>query len=209
MSTPKALELADKLDAFVGLHSPISAELRRQHAEIERLRKVEDEWARLSQDEGKAEREIERLTAENFALAAGQCVNATADEGGRPYCREISRLTTELSKQTRAADALDKMYVNATVEIDRLEALCKSRSEELDQTLQDLSRKIAECERLTAERDALRAGPAPLTDAQIDAAINAWFTTEAADPNAFAYLRQLSMRERMRAAIDAALKGQP
>jgi len=30
-------------------------------AEIERLQAKEDEWARMSQDEGKAEREIERL----------------------------------------------------------------------------------------------------------------------------------------------------
>lgn len=33
-------------------------------AEIERLRNIESEWAALSQDEGKAEHEIERLHAE-------------------------------------------------------------------------------------------------------------------------------------------------
>jgi hypothetical protein len=52
MSTPEALELADKLDAFVGLHSPISAELRRQHAEIERLRAERARMAEWLRDQG-------------------------------------------------------------------------------------------------------------------------------------------------------------
>jgi len=39
--------------------------------------------------------EIERLRAENFILAAGQCVSATADEGGRPYCKEVIALRAE------------------------------------------------------------------------------------------------------------------
>jgi hypothetical protein len=39
--------------------------------------------------------EIERLRAENFTLAAGQCVNATGDEGGRPICLEVIRLRAE------------------------------------------------------------------------------------------------------------------
>ena len=39
--------------------------------------------------------ELAALRAENFALAAGQCVNATADEGGRPYCKEIEALRAE------------------------------------------------------------------------------------------------------------------
>lgn len=71
MSTQEALRLADWLeDQYDPTHNYAAAatELRRQHAEIERLRKVEDEWDRLSQDDGKAEREIERLTAERDAL---------------------------------------------------------------------------------------------------------------------------------------------
>ena len=41
--------------------------------------------------------EIERLRAENFTLAAGQCVNATADDGGRLYCKEVVRLREQMS----------------------------------------------------------------------------------------------------------------
>lgn len=36
--------------------------------------------------------ELRRLQAENFLLAAGQCVHATADEGGTPMCAEVQRL---------------------------------------------------------------------------------------------------------------------
>ena len=36
--------------------------------------------------------ELRRLHAENFTLAAGQCVHATADEGGTPMCAEVERL---------------------------------------------------------------------------------------------------------------------
>jgi hypothetical protein len=36
--------------------------------------------------------EIAKLRAECFSLAAGQCVNVTADEGGTPKCAEIARL---------------------------------------------------------------------------------------------------------------------
>lgn len=32
------------------------------------------------------------LRKENFALAAGQCVSATADDGGRLYCKEVIAL---------------------------------------------------------------------------------------------------------------------
>ncbi len=43
-------------------------ELAEARAEIERLQKYEDEWARMSQDEGKAEREIERLRVDRQLL---------------------------------------------------------------------------------------------------------------------------------------------
>lgn len=46
-------------------------------------------WARMT-----AERNA--LRAENFALAAGQCVNATADDGGTPVCAEIIALRAEV-----------------------------------------------------------------------------------------------------------------
>ena len=36
--------------------------------------------------------ELRRLHAENFTLAAGQCVHATAEEGGTPMCAEVGRL---------------------------------------------------------------------------------------------------------------------
>jgi hypothetical protein len=52
---------------MLGTPEETRAALYAKDAEIERLRKIEDEWARLSQDEGKAEREIERLTAAHHA----------------------------------------------------------------------------------------------------------------------------------------------
>ena len=39
---------------------------------------------------------LEAMQAENFKLAAGQCANVTADEGGRPYCKEIESLRARL-----------------------------------------------------------------------------------------------------------------
>jgi hypothetical protein len=44
------------------------------------------------------EARIAELEAENFKLAAGQCVNATADEGGTPRCAEITRLRAALER---------------------------------------------------------------------------------------------------------------
>lgn len=61
--------LAERLDAtplYEGcgdasdLPERAAAELRRMQGEIERLSKIECEWAALSQDDGKAHREIER-----------------------------------------------------------------------------------------------------------------------------------------------------
>jgi hypothetical protein len=45
---------------------------------------------------------IAALEAENFKLAAGQCVNATADDGGRPYCKKIAALVAERDKWREA-----------------------------------------------------------------------------------------------------------
>ena len=36
--------------------------------------------------------ELRRLHAENFALAAGQCLNAVGDEGGTPICAKAAQL---------------------------------------------------------------------------------------------------------------------
>ena len=41
--------------------------------------------------------EIERLCAENFALAAGQCANVVGDEGGTPQCKRIAELSAGLA----------------------------------------------------------------------------------------------------------------
>ena len=73
---------------------------------------------------------IERLTAENFALAAGQCVNATSDEGGTPRCAEIARLTAErdslsLAYKTSEDDVFNltqKVIPNLRAERDALQA---------------------------------------------------------------------------------------
>ena len=45
--------------------------------------------------------QIADLRAENFKLAAGQCVNATADDGGTPYCAELSTLRQHLAEAGR------------------------------------------------------------------------------------------------------------
>jgi hypothetical protein len=61
---PEALWLADALEGRATrawTREEVAAKLRRLHA-------VEEEWARLSQDEGKAEREIEHLHEENRKL---------------------------------------------------------------------------------------------------------------------------------------------
>jgi hypothetical protein len=63
--------------------------------------------------------EIERLTAENFALAAGQCVNVTGDEGGRLRCAEIERLNA----------ALDDARAEASVAYLAFEQVKASRAE--------------------------------------------------------------------------------
>jgi hypothetical protein len=42
--------------------------------------------------------EIVALREENFKLAAGQCVNASGDEGGTPQCKEIAALRDAVSQ---------------------------------------------------------------------------------------------------------------
>ena len=44
----------------------------------------------------KLEAENERLRSDNFALAAGQCAEATADEGGTPRCKRIAELEAKM-----------------------------------------------------------------------------------------------------------------
>jgi hypothetical protein len=61
---PEAMRLADALEVrgFLGTTASDAA------AELRRLSAVEDEWARMSQDEGKFERETERLRTVNQEL---------------------------------------------------------------------------------------------------------------------------------------------
>jgi len=83
-----AADLDDNARYMYDGHDPdklvaAAAELRRQHAEIERLRKLECDWAALSQDDGKAQREIERLREHAVTLAEA------ARQVERERCAEI------------------------------------------------------------------------------------------------------------------------
>lgn len=64
---PVALLLAARLDLYA-TGDKHQRDIEDAAAELRRLSKVEDEWAALSQDEGKAEREIDRLNALNAQL---------------------------------------------------------------------------------------------------------------------------------------------
>ena len=71
---PEALRLASELEvhAVYGLTnwSGKGKDAKDAAAELRRLSALENEWAALSQDDGKAEREIERLRAENQRMAS-------------------------------------------------------------------------------------------------------------------------------------------
>jgi hypothetical protein len=72
------------------------AAITAQAAEIARLEHVlQRQQIAYNAERALDEAEIARLTDENFALAAGQCANATADDGGTPYCKEIAALRAE------------------------------------------------------------------------------------------------------------------
>jgi hypothetical protein len=64
--------------------------------------------------------EIERLTAENFALAAGQCPNVTGDEGGTPRCAEIERLNAAHHAAVELSNAMHGRWLAAEAERDAL-----------------------------------------------------------------------------------------
>jgi hypothetical protein len=49
--------------------------------------------------------EIERLRAESFALAAGQCANVTGDDGGTPVCKEVLRLRAALIEARNSVES--------------------------------------------------------------------------------------------------------
>ena len=65
--------------------------------------------------------EVEELRAENFALAAGQCVNATADEGGRPYCKELAALRAEVARLKTVPMKYRRMEFNAQLQQENAE----------------------------------------------------------------------------------------
>lgn len=69
---------------------------------IERLRRIEDEWARLSQDEGKAEREIERLTAELATIRAASASVQADQRAAIDQARELLRIVTAERDALRA-----------------------------------------------------------------------------------------------------------
>jgi chromosome segregation ATPase len=117
-----------------------SAVLRELAGEIERLRKLEAEWAALSQDDGKAEREIERLSSEldhfkNSGIIEVAVRNASVSEymrhwEGRALSAEaeLERLRAQLAARDRDAERWRKLpafledyqidYVNLLRDID-------------------------------------------------------------------------------------------
>jgi cell division protein FtsB len=172
MSTPEALRLAEMLEKFTTGTIPVSTELRRQHAEIERLRTVEDEWARLSQDEGKAEREIERLTAERDALR-----------------REVHNLNWALSMPgfEQMATPEDQAEHDAGVAaIDAMLARMEHNKAQHDAMVKDAERyrKLVATGKYTAACIGggwgLACGGAPWTKAELDAAADALPDVDAA-----------------------------
>lgn len=50
--------------------------------------------------------EVERLRSENFALAAGQCVHAIADEGGVLMCKQVIAQAARIAKLERVLQCL-------------------------------------------------------------------------------------------------------
>ena len=70
---------------------------------------ADEEITRLRTERDSQRAEIERLQSENFTLAAGQCVNVTADEGGRPMCAEIERLRAALTELVALKDMKDSI----------------------------------------------------------------------------------------------------
>lgn len=104
MSTPDALRLADRLDANLGdTRKPAAAELRRQHAEIERLRDELNLCCALKleyqqQAAGGIERqhaEIERL--EQYSAHCEEVIAAHNAVGARQEA-EIERLRADAAR---------------------------------------------------------------------------------------------------------------
>jgi hypothetical protein len=58
--------------------------------------------------------ELERVQAENFALAAGQCIHATdgltADEGGTPYCQMQKKLAKVQAERDLLLNDMHQMH---------------------------------------------------------------------------------------------------
>jgi NADPH-dependent glutamate synthase beta subunit-like oxidoreductase len=69
--------------------------------------------------------ELRRLHAENFTLAAGQCVHATADEGGTPMCAEVERLQ---SARERDNVSFKQLLAQRDELLEALQALVKVTS---------------------------------------------------------------------------------
>lgn len=94
----KTIQLAEDMERPLYPHyNPKAAqELRRLHAEVKALR------------------------AENFQLAAGQCVHATADESGTPMCAEIEALRENLAAKRHVCDCQREVIGELRAEIESL-----------------------------------------------------------------------------------------
>lgn len=102
---PEALLLADELEDMTCLWSP----------SVNRARV------------DKAAAELRRLHAENFALAAGQCMNVVGDEGGTPMCAK--------AQQLQAAHERDNVSFKQLL----------AQRDALMEALQDLCDTLGEC----------------------------------------------------------------
>lgn len=100
--------------------------------------------------------EVERLQAENFALAAGQCVNPTADEGGRPYCKEIASLKAERDAQRDVAIQAQELNKALIAERDALKAELLQEAEDHRQCNQDARAFMKQCDALKADAERYR-----------------------------------------------------
>jgi hypothetical protein len=92
----KALMLADWIERGNYNHQDVT----KAAAELRRLSAIEDEWARLSQDEGKAEREIERLRTANQEQRAALRWIAVVNAMDYEYQRKARAALVKAEKQS-------------------------------------------------------------------------------------------------------------
>ena len=98
----RALRLADALADYTGC---TLAQMDQAAAELRRLSAIEDEWARLSQDDGKAERAIARLSAVNAELLEALRVAVDSDLGRLWVWPESAKETWLTNAQAAIAKA--------------------------------------------------------------------------------------------------------